>query len=182
MTETPTKALEVVTFWREAGDKRWFAKDDAFDADFRERFAAHYAAAARGELADWSQTPLGALALLLLLDQYPRNCFRSTPKMYATDELARQVARAAIEAGHDAAVEPRLRLFFYLPFGHSEGLADQEFCVALAERLGGESLRHARGHRDIVRLFGRFPHRNAILGRSMTAEEQDFLDKGGFKG
>jgi uncharacterized protein (DUF924 family) len=182
MSKTPQKALEVVTFWEEAGEKRWFAKDEAFDADFRQRFAAEYEAAARGGLSAWAKTPLGALALLLLLDQYPRNCFRGTTRMYATDALAREIARAAVAAGHDQAVEARLRIFFYLPFGHSEDLADQEMCVALADKLGGESAKHARGHRDIVRTFGRFPHRNAILGRTMTAEEQAFLDGGGFKG
>lgn len=182
MTKAPPKALEIVTFWIEAGEKRWFAKDDAFDADFRQRFAAEYEAAARGELAGWGDTPRGALALFLLLDQYPRNCFRNMPRMYATDAAARAAARAAIAAGHDAAVEHRLRIFFYLPFGHSEDLADQELCVSLAERLGGESAKHARGHHDIIRRFGRFPHRNAILGRTTTLDEQAFLDSGGFKG
>ena len=102
--------------------------------------------------------------------------------MYATDPLARDVAAGAIEAGHDQAVEVPVRLFFYLPFGHSEDLADQEKSVALTRRLGEPYLAHALGHYDIVRRFGRFPHRNPILGRAMTAEEQRFLDEGGFSG
>jgi uncharacterized protein (DUF924 family) len=118
----------------------------------------------------------------LLLDQYPRNSFRNTPRMYATDAAARDVADAAITAGHDRAVEVGLQVFIYLPFGHSEDLADQERSVALAERLGEPTLTLAKHHRDIVRRFGRFPHRNPILGRPMRPEEQRFLNEGGFAG
>ena len=119
---------------------------------------------------------------MLLLDQFPRNAFRGTARMYATDEAAREAAASAIDAGHDRAVEQALRLFFYLPFGHSEDLADQERSVALAESLGEPSLSHAKGHRDIIRRFARFPHRNPILDRAMTPEEQAYLDAGGFAG
>ncbi|KAB2847886.1 MAG: DUF924 family protein [Hyphomicrobiaceae bacterium] len=182
MSENPLQALELVSFWREAGEQRWFAKDDVFDAAFRERFAAQHEAAARGELSQWAAVPLGALALVLLLDQYPRNSFRDSQRMYATDALAREFARAAIAAGHDQAIEPRLRPFFYLPFGHSEDPADQDYSVSLFARLGGEGVKHAEGHRDIIRRFGRFPHRNSILGRVTTPEEQEYLDGGGFKG
>jgi uncharacterized protein (DUF924 family) len=139
-------------------------------------------AAARGELNGWLATEDGALALMVLLDQFPRNAFRGTPRMYATDALARELANTAIAAGHDRAVDAQLQLFFYLPFGHSENPADQERSVALAQRLGQPSLSHAEGHRDIIRRFGRFPHRNPILGRGMRPEEQEFLDKGGFAG
>jgi uncharacterized protein (DUF924 family) len=177
-----SEASAVVGFWREAGPSLWFAKDPAFDRRFRERFATHYEAAARGALDGWLATPEGALALCVLLDQYPRNSFRGTPRMYATDEKARRIADAAIRAGHDLRVEPALSLFIYLPFGHSENLADQERSVALSQRLGQPSIQHAEGHRDIVRRFGRFPHRNPILGRRMKPEEQRFLDEGGFKG
>jgi uncharacterized protein (DUF924 family) len=176
------EAAQVVAFWREAGPARWFAKDPAFDTLFRERFLDLHLAAARGDLADWLATSEGALALLLLLDQFPRNAFRGTPRMYATDALARRMAAAAIEAGHDRAVETELQVFFYLPFGHSEDSADQDRSVALARRLGQLTLSHAEGHRDIVRRFGRFPHRNPILGRATTPEEQEFLDGGGFAG
>ena len=160
----------------------WFAKDADFDRRFRETFLGEHEAAARGELDAWMTTPEGALALLLLLDQFPRNSFRGTPRMYATDAAARRIAAAAIDAGHDRKVPPDLRLFFYLPFGHSEDLADQERCVALCRPLGQPDAEHSERHRDIVQRFGRFPHRNPILGRKMTPEEQEFLDQGGYAG
>lgn len=179
---TPAEALAVAAFWREAGPERWFAKDAAFDRAFRERFLTLHEAAARGDLAGWLQTPTGALALTLLLDQFPRNAFRGGPRMYATDALARQVADEAIARGHDRAVAPELQVFFYLPFGHSESLADQERAVALTRRLGAPNLSHALRHCAIVRRFGRFPHRNALLGRPSTPEEQEYLHGGGFAG
>jgi len=178
----PTEAAAVVDFWRDAGTALWFAKDPEFDRRFRERFLTLYDMAARGDLASWPATPDGTLALLLLLDQFPRNAFRGTPRMYATDAMARAFAGTAIAAGHDRRVPPELRLFFYLPFAHSEDLADQERSVALNRRLGQPNLSHAERHRDIVRRFGRFPHRNPILGRTTTPEEQRFLDDGGFAG
>lgn len=173
---------DIVEFWRAAGPNLWFAKDPDFDRAFRDRFLQQHEAAARGALAAWMARPEGALALLLLLDQFPRNAFRGTPRMYATDVLARQTAERAIAAGHDQAIEPELRLFVYLPFAHSETFADQERSVALVRRLGQPHLSHAEGHRDIVRTFGRFPHRNPILGRVMTPDEQQFLDAGGYAG
>jgi uncharacterized protein (DUF924 family) len=178
----PAEAIAVVDFWRDSGPGRWFAKEPDFDRQFRERFLSWHEAAARGELAHWQAWDTGALALVLLLDQFPRNAFRGTPRMYATDAMARDVAAGAIDAGHDRAVETELQLFFYLPFAHSEALADQERSVALARRLGQPHLAHAEGHRDIVLRFGRFPHRNPILGRPTTPEEQRFLDDGGFAG
>ena len=178
----PEGPQAVVEFWRAAGPALWFAKDDVFDKRFRDRFLAVHEAAARGEFADWAARADGALALVILLDQFPRNAFRGTARMYATDGHARLVADAAIRAGHDRAVENEIAKFFYLPFAHSEDLADQERSVALTRRLGEPDLSHALGHRDIVRRFGRFPHRNSILGRSMTREEQDYLASGGFKG
>jgi uncharacterized protein (DUF924 family) len=179
---TPAEAAAVVAFWRDAGPALWFAKDPAFDQRFRERFARTYDAAARGGLRHWTDTADGALALVIVLDQYPRNSFRGTPRMYATDALARRAAATAIAAGHDRRVAPDLQLFFYLPYGHSEDLADQERAVELCRRLGEPSLSHAIHHRDIVRRFGRFPHRNPILGRAMTADEQAYLDGGGYRG
>jgi uncharacterized protein (DUF924 family) len=173
---------DVVAFWRAAGPERWFRKDEAFDAEFRERFLAAHQAAEFGRLAHWGETAEGALALVLLLDQFPRNAFRGTARMYATDALAREVASAAVDRGFDLAVEEQLRSFFYLPFMHSERLADLERCVALTQPLGGESHRYARHHHDIVLRFGRFPHRNAVLGRESTPEEQRFLQDGGFGG
>ena len=181
MTLVAEDFSSVVQFWRDAGPKMWFAKDADFDSRFRERFLELHEAAARGDL-DWLAAPESALALLLLLDQYPRNAFRDTPRMYATDSLARQVADAAIAAGHDRKVPDDLALFFYLPYGHSERLADQERAVALVARLGEPNHGRAKHHCDIVRRFGRFPHRNTLLGRVTTAEEQRYLDEGGYKG
>lgn len=173
---------EVVAFWRAAGPKRWFKPDPAFDAEFRDRFLAAHEAAARGELAHWLDDSTGALALVLLLDQFPRNAFRGTPRMYATDAQARAAADAALRAGFDREVDPDLRQFFTLPLMHSENLADLERCVALNEAVGGEPLRYARHHRDIIARFGRFPHRNAVLGRTNSPEEERFLAAGGFRG
>ncbi len=175
-------AAAVIDFWWQAGPEAWFAKDPAFDRAFHDRFLALHRAAAYGALDDWSAAPYGALALVLLLDQFPRNAFRGTPRMYATDAAARRIAAAAIDAGRHHAVDPALWLFFCLPFGHSETLADQDRAVALAGEIGGRDLAHAERHRAIIRRFGRFPHRNPILGRVMTADEQRFLDEGGFAG
>jgi uncharacterized protein (DUF924 family) len=180
--EAQVTAAEIVEFWRQAGPAMWFAKDEDFDRRFREAFLREHEAAARGNLDGWLATPEGALALLLLLDQFPRNAFRGTPRMYATDAAARRIATAAVDAGHDRHMPKELRTFFYLPFGHSEDLADQERCVALCRHLGPPDSTGSERHRDIVRRFGRFPHRNFILCRVMTAEEQTFLDQGGYAG
>jgi uncharacterized protein (DUF924 family) len=182
-TEVPlVTAAEMVAFWRQAGPSLWFTKDADFDRRFREAFLAAHEAAARGDLDVWLAKPEGALALLLLLDQFPRNAFRDTPRMYATDAAARRIATAAVDAGHDQQMPKELRTFFYLPFGHSEDLVDQERCVALCRHLGPPDSTSSERHRDIVRRFGRFPHRNSILGRSITPEEQAFLDQGGYAG
>ncbi len=174
---------QVVGFWREAGPERWFEKDERFDAEFRQRLLETHMAAARRELDHWSDSAEGSLALMIVLDQMPRNCFRGTGHMYATDPLARLFARKALAAGHDQALEGQIRIFFYLPLSHSESLADQEEAVRLnLANLDEEYAKHARGHRDIVARFGRFPHRNKILGRETTPEEQAFLDDGGFAG
>jgi uncharacterized protein (DUF924 family) len=178
----PPPALAVIAFWRTAGEERWFKKDEAFDRTFREQFATLHTAAAAGQLKDWLTTADGALALVLLLDQYPRNSFRGTARMFATDPLARDVAAAAIAKGFDRAVPEELQNFFYLPFEHSEDLTDQDRCIELTTRLGPELLKWAAAHRDIIQRFGRFPHRNKVLGRQTTAEEQRFLDDGGFGG
>jgi uncharacterized protein (DUF924 family) len=175
-----TTAAEVVTFWREAGPSRWFSKSDAFDAEFRERFLAAHEDAAAGRLESWTLSAEGALALVVLLDQFPRNSFRGTARMYATDPLALAQAERAIEAGFDEQVDPNLRFFFYLPFEHSERMEDQDRSLTLHERIGFAE--YAGHHRDIIRRFGRFPHRNAVLGRTTTPEEQEFLDGGGFAG
>ena len=172
----------VAAFWRPLGHAVWFGKDPAFDQKFRAAFAAEHGAAARGEMMPWLATPDGALSLVILLDQYPRNAFRGTPRMYATDTLARIVAHEALALGHDASFGPDLRGFFYLPFAHSEHIADQERSVALCADLPEPGPSHSRGHRDTVARFGRFPHRNAILGRDTTTDEADWLAAGGFAG
>ena len=178
-----TTHSEVVAFWRDAGAARWFARDDAFDAEFRERFEADHFAAARGEYQAWMESAEGALALLILLDQFPRNCFRGSAHSYATDGLARHYARRAVEAGFDLRVESALRLFFYLPYEHSESLADQDRSMELFAGIGdAELLKYAKLHRDLIERFGRFPHRNVALGRESTREEIDYLASGGFSG
>jgi uncharacterized protein (DUF924 family) len=180
--DTPAEAVAVVEFWQEAGSDLWFAKDAEFDRLFHARFLPWHEKAARDELTGWRHSTCGALALLVLLDQFPRNAFRGTPRMYATDPLARAAAEMAVAAGHDRRVEKNLRVFFYLPFAHSEDWRDQERSVDLVRHLGEPDLSHARRHRDIIRRFGRFPHRNPILGRTMTDEEQRYLDGGGYAG
>lgn len=172
----------VLAFWREAGPQKWFRKDPGFDAQLRDRFLAGHEAAVRGELDDWTTTADGTLALLILLDQFPRNAFRGSARMFASDQQALKVARDAIDAGRDQQVDPELRNFFYLPLMHSESLPDQQRAVALTEPLGVQPHRFAVMHRDIIARFGRFPHRNALLGRGTTPAEQAFLDDGGFAG
>jgi uncharacterized protein (DUF924 family) len=179
---TPEAAREVLRFWIDAGPELWFARDDAFDTRFRTQFITLHEWAARGELSAWTKTAEGALALVILLDQFPRNAFRGSARMFATDAQARRAAQAMIDAGHDQAIDPQLRAFVYLPFEHSEEMEDQERSVALCRALGGETLKWAEVHRDIIGRFGRFPHRNKVLGRTTTPEEQAFMDAGGFAG
>ena len=180
MTETPA---EVIAFWREAGPERWFEKNEVFDEAVRARFLALHERAAAGELKDWENSAEGTLALLLLFDQFPRNMFRGTARAFATDELARAIAAGALLKGFDAQVPSDLRTFLYLPFEHSEDMADQERGLALYAAAGDQDdLKWAQIHADVIRRFGRFPHRNAALDRSTTPEEQAFLDAGGFTG
>ncbi|OZI58900.1 DUF924 family protein [Bordetella genomosp. 1] len=180
--DTPAPAHAVVSFWRDAGPAKWFARDDAFDAAFRARFLDTHFAAARGERSDWEGSAEGVLALLILLDQFPRNAFRGTAHMFATDGLALAIARRAVAAGLDVQVEPLLRHFIYLPFEHAEDIDAQNEGVSLMSGLDADTLRWAIIHRDIIVRFGRFPHRNASLGRTTTEAEQRFLDEGGFAG
>lgn len=173
----------LVRFWTEAGERGlWFEKDAAFDRAFRERFLDRHRAVAARRHDDWTGSAEGSLALILLTDQFPRNAFRGTARMYATDALARHYARAALDAGHWERIAGDLRLFLCLPFAHAEDLPSQDLSVALNARLGRPWLDHAEGHRAIIARFGRFPHRNAMLGRATTAEEAEFLAGGGFDG
>jgi uncharacterized protein (DUF924 family) len=180
--ESDSRALSVTKFWRDAGEDAWFEKNEAFDAGFRDRFLDLHYAAARRECDTWSGYAEGSLALMILLDQFPRNCFRGTGHMYATDPLARYFAQKAVTAGHDLELEPEVRVFLYLPFEHAENLADQEISVELHTAKAEFNLKYALEHRDIIQRFGRFPHRNKILGRETTPEEKAFLDEGGFSG
>lgn len=176
---------EILAFWRQAGEDKWFSRDEAFDAAIRQRFLPAHEAAARGELWGWEDAPEGALALLILLDQFPRNLFRGSAHAFATDIPALCVADRAIARGFDTMIEGVVRQFFYLPLMHAENVSAQRRCVAAFELLGAgfeENLKYAQAHLDIIERFGRFPHRNPALGRVTTPEEQAFLDGGGFAG
>ncbi|MCC6949606.1 MAG: DUF924 family protein [Bradyrhizobiaceae bacterium] len=174
---------DVIAFWRAAGKDRWFEANADFDVEVRERFLATHEAAVAGKLADWEASPESALALLLLLDQFPRNMFRGTPRAFATDAQAREVAQRALARGFDRQADPELRGFFYLPFMHSEELADQEICLRLYRELGdANGIKYAEIHHDAIRRFGRFPHRNKILGRESSDDEIAYLEDGGFRG
>jgi uncharacterized protein (DUF924 family) len=173
----------VLAFWRKAGPKKWFSKNASFDRQTRVRFLPTYKAASAGELTHWERTPDSTLALAIVLDQFPRNMFRGSSRAFAADPLARRIARRAVAKGFDQLVPRVERQFLYLPFEHSESMADQQRCIALFRAaFDAESLKWAELHADIIRKFGRFPHRNAVLGRTTTAREQAFLDAGGFSG
>jgi uncharacterized protein (DUF924 family) len=190
VTAVPERARALLDFWfgppedpsRLAHRQIWFNSTPGFDAALAERFAADHDRAEGGALADWEGAPESALALIMLLDQVPRNIFRSMPRAFATDPLALAVTKRALGRGFDWNVPPAWRLFFYLPFEHSEDLADQRRGLSLIEALppvpGRQSgLNKSRRHLEIIERFGRFPHRNAILGRISTPEELAFLDE-----
>ena len=148
----------------------------------RETFLATYETATAGQLSAWEATAEGALALVIVLDQFPRNMFRGDARTFAADATARAVANRALKRGYDQDVAANERGFLFLPFMHSEDITDQQRCVELYRAAGDENLKWALQHADIIRRFGRFPHRNAVLGRATTPQEQAFLDDGGFKG
>ena len=181
---TPQEAQSVLRFW--FGDppgenrKAWFEKDAAFDAQIRARFVYLHDAAVRGELAPWREDAALALALIVLTDQFPRNMFRGSPAAFSTDSIALQTARDVIAADWDSNMQPVERMFAYLPFEHSEALPDQEKSLELFAGLAGfpetaNNADYARRHWEIVKRFGRFPHRNGALGRVSTPEELEFL-------
>ena len=173
---------QVLDFWfAEANRQHWFRKSPAFDAECRQ-FEALHERAASGELSAWQNSPEGALALLLCLDQFPRNLYRGSPRAFATDEKARAVADWAVDREFDLRFkEWQQRLFFYLPFEHSEDLDDQHRAVELVRsRCADEEVfRYAVAHRDVIARFGRFPHRNAVLGRRNTPDEEEYLKQPG---
>ena len=175
---------EILDFWLlplsdpAYGQKRelWWKSTPALDAEIEDRFGALLDTALRGDLDAWANSPDGALALILLCDQFSRNIHRKTARAFAGDGKAIEIARIALAHFYPAAFPVDVRLFFYMPFQHSEHLADQELCVALFKALGNtENDKHAVDHRDIVARYGRFPHRNEVLGRASTPEEIDYL-------
>ncbi len=181
MVEAPVTPAEILAFWRDAGLDRWYRRDDAFDAEVCRRFLGLWQGAAAGELSAWEASDDGALALVIVLDQFPRNLFHDDARTYASDPLALEVAQRAIDRGVDTRIDPALREFLYLPLMHSEHLPDQLRCIELSRAAGhAENLKWAEHHAGIIRRFGRFPHRNRLLGRPTTPEEQSFLDEGGF--
>lgn len=177
-----TDAQDIIDFWLSAGDEGWFNADAAFDALCRERFLDLHLAASRNELVHWIQSAPSTLALLLLLDQLPRNIFRRSAHAYATDPMARAVAYQALSLGFDQQFAPELRSFFYLPLMHSEELADQRRASELFQTLDTpRAIKWRTHHLAIIERFGRFPHRNRVLGRSTTPDELAWLDAGGFR-
>ncbi len=178
-----TTPKQILSFWKKTGPERWFKKDSALDRKIHQQFLVTHQAAEMEKLADWEMSAEGALALLLLFDQFPRNMFRGTARAFANDEQARAIAARAIKRGFDKKTALPLRSFFYLPFEHSENLDDQEISLKLFRATKDKELvKWAKLHYDIIKRFGRFPHRNVILGRSSTLNEIAFLESGGFGG
>lgn len=175
---------DVLDFWFSAGPEKWFTKSDAFDAEIRNEFGDAVKAAAAGDYDDWAGEPESALALVILLDQFTRNIYRDDRRAWASDARALDIAREAIARRFDTILPEVARRWFYMPFMHAEDLAAQEEGLEyFAGRLNDpETMKFAEIHADIIRRFGRFPHRNAVLGRETTPEEQSFLDEGGFAG
>lgn len=179
-----TNATQVLSFWFGRERKSWFEKNPAFDEDIRSRFLPWYEKASKGELTTWKQEPASCLALVILLDQFPRNMFRGHARAFTADPLARAAAYVILDNGWDKAMTPDERMFAYLPLEHSESLDDQERCLALMKEIAAfpESAdlpKWAEAHLAIIRRFGRFPHRNAALGRASTPEEAEFLKQPG---
>ena len=179
------KPEDILSFWLdEVGPEGWYKQDDDLDEAIRTRFLETWKAAAEGKLDQWMLRPDQSLALLILLDQFPRNMFRGVETAFSTDKKALAAAKKAICDGHDLKVDEPQRQFFYLPLMHSECLTDQERCVRLfmtrMPQTGGNNLPYAKEHRDVIRKFGRFPYRNDALGRNTTANEQAYLQEHGF--
>lgn len=178
-----SEADAVLAFWKDAGPKMWFTRDDGFDRDILLRFGALHQKAAAGELADWQNAADSALALILVLDQFSRNLFRDNARSFAQDGQGLRVAKSCLSKGFDHQVDSSLKQFFYMPLMHSESILDQQACIGLFHATGmAENLKYAILHRDIIARFGRFPHRNKVLGRATSSAEQVYLDEGGFSG
>ena len=169
----------VLRFWFDEHPKDWFVKNPDFDAEIRQRFLPLYEGAAAGQLAPWMDAPRSCLALVIVLDQFPRNLFRGSGRAFATDAQARAAARVILARGWDKAMTQSEQLFAYLPFEHSESLEDQDLSCELMKHFDAEQRQYAERHRDIIRRFGRFPHRNDSLGRQSTPAEIEFLKQPG---
>jgi uncharacterized protein (DUF924 family) len=168
-------AEDVLRFWFEMHREDWFVKRAAFDDEIRARFQSLHESAAAGLLDAWRESPRSCLALVIVLDQFPRNLYRDSARAFATDPQAREAARVILARGWDRPMSESERLFAYLPFEHSESLEDQERSCALMKDFDPKLRDYAERHRDIIRRFGRFPHRNGLLGRESTAAELEFL-------
>lgn len=176
---------DVLDFWlKELRPEQWYVAEDGVDKAIRDRFGAVWAQAQAGGLNEWRTGPRGALAYLIVTDQFSRNLFRGDAQAFATDALARAATEEAISKGWDLGIAEPTRQFFYLPLEHSEDIADQDRAVTLIQsampETGAETLLHARAHREIIRRFGRFPFRNKALGRISSAEEEAFMAEGGY--
>lgn len=176
---------DVLKFWLDEVDQQqWYVQDDELDRKIVEKFEATWNEGMEGSWGLWLTYPSGALAYIILMDQFPRNMFRGTAKAFASDKIALAVAKQAIHRGWDLKIDEPARQFFYLPLMHSENLCDQERCIRLMkERMpesGESNLIHAKAHREVIRLFGRFPYRNEALDRQMTDSEQAYVDEGGY--
>jgi len=179
------KPEDVLAFWLdEVGAEGWYRTDDALDARIRERFEAAWRSAQEGAYSLWLTYPSGALAYVILLDQFPRNMFRGEARAFSSDKAALAAAKCAIDKGWDMKIDEPARQFFYLPLMHSESQTDQDRCVRLMltrmPETGKDNLVHAKAHREVIRRFGRFPYRNAALARTDTAHERDFEQAGGY--
>ncbi len=176
---------QILEFWLDTvGQKGWYLQDDALDQEIRDKFQSTWEAAKEGKFSMWMTYPSGTLAYIILTDQLPRNMFRGDPRAFETDHLSRAVAKAAIDRKWDMKIDEPARQFFYLPLMHSENLVDQERCIRMfMERMpqnGVSNLLHARAHREVIRLFGRFPYRNSAMGRPSSCAERDYVDAGGY--
>ncbi len=171
---------EILDFWfSQTAKSKWFAKDPAFDSEITQKFLSTYQLAKQQDL-DWPESPESYLALVILFDQFPRNMFRNKPEAYATDSMARDIAKKAIAKGLDSQLSEERRRFFYMPFMHSEELSEQEYAIELFTKLENKkTLNYAIIHKQIIERFGRFPHRNDVLGRQSTEAELEFLKEPG---
>jgi len=175
---------EVLAYWLdEVGPEGWYQPPEGLDDEIREKYEAAWTAACNGAYGLWLTYPSGALAYIILMDQFPRNMFRGSGRAFASDRAALSAAKVAVDRKWDMRIDPPARQFFYLPMMHSECLSDQERCVRLIkERMpeGGPNLLHAKAHREVIRQFGRFPYRNEALNRTTSAPEGDYLERGGY--